>query len=451
MLLKDFFDYKNNLFDKVCYRQYKINGSFKTIIVNIKLQTTSFLEDISSELFVLIASSDEEVINEFCIQNDIAISELEDFIEELIECGVLNSCTDNQDIDILSISNGSEDEGDIIIFQEVLYNSGFLFNTHIDITYVCNLRCQHCYHDFDNYEIKDVLEYNQICKYIDDVYELGCFSVTLSGGEIFCRSDIWEILDYIHKKGMIITLFSNGTLINENIVDKLSKYNIYKIGISLYAYDSVIHNNITKDNKSYDNTMNALMLLKKLPSLIEVKCVLMKDNFCQYKILDDFCRDNNFSLILDTSMTPMLNGDNQPINLAFNEEQIAEFSLDENFNYDIRKHECINWEKEPCSAGRYSIYCSPSGDIFPCVSLRLHLGKACDVIQIWNKSVMLKKWQNTKVKDFKGCGQSSYCNFCFEICAGVNLLENNDYLDGITTNCNKARIREKVYINLSKR
>jgi molybdenum cofactor biosynthesis enzyme MoaA len=47
---------------------------------------------------------------------------------------------------------------------------------------------------------------------LDELVEMGCFWLLYTGGEIFARKDFLEIYTYAKKKGFLITLFTNGTM-----------------------------------------------------------------------------------------------------------------------------------------------------------------------------------------------------------------------------------------------
>lgn len=100
---------------------------------------------------------------------------------------------------------------------------------------VIHFRCIHCYHPFDEYTFSYNLTLNEIKKIIDEAFSLRVFRVTISGGEPFIRNDIYDILEYISDKGMIIDIFTNATLINDDVIKRLERYNIKEIGISFYS------------------------------------------------------------------------------------------------------------------------------------------------------------------------------------------------------------------------
>ncbi len=443
MTLSEFLDDRDNLLKKVCYRAYVCGNDIKMIIVNIRSGTTAFLDDISAEFFDILANQPEVSIEGFLSENEIMEEEMEAFIEELFNRGVIGKKYDAQDVS----TQGSlqEQHESLKEFESLLCKNGYLYNLHIDVTDSCNLKCEHCYHPFDSCYDKDILSLDEIKTIIDNAYSLGAFNVTISGGEAFLRKDLWEIIDYITNKRMTISLLTNGTLVTETDVENINKYNIKEIRVSLYSILEEVHDSITTIHGSCKKTKDNLQRLEKTDPLVKVNCVLMRKNFSQYKQLSDYCEEHGFSLILDTSITPKLNGNKEPMALSLDYEQIVAFSMDKNYNYYIGNNKELDWDEHPCSAGQDSIYCSASGNIYPCVSLRLFLGDAKDIVNIWNGSKLLLEWRRVRLKDFSACGKEDYCKYCFEVCAGICLLENGNYLESSTSNCLKAKARHDAY------
>lgn len=92
------------------------------------------------------------------------------------------------------------------------------------ITSRCNLNCRHCYmeapskrfHDFSTGEIEML---------IDQFNRANVPEVALTGGEPFLRSDLPEIIRMLTvRKIGIAEIFSNGVLINDNILDVFVKH-----------------------------------------------------------------------------------------------------------------------------------------------------------------------------------------------------------------------------------
>ena len=87
----------------------------------------------------------------------------------------------------------------------------------IKLTNYCNLKCRHCWtvnHGF-------VPELSNIKNMLDKLYRSHIKFVGFSGGELFTRPDILEILEYSKKRGLIVELFTNATLIDDEMIESL--------------------------------------------------------------------------------------------------------------------------------------------------------------------------------------------------------------------------------------
>jgi MoaA/NifB/PqqE/SkfB family radical SAM enzyme len=91
----------------------------------------------------------------------------------------------------------------------------------IELDLRCNLRCLHCYRDGE--WPKGILDTEEVKSVLDQLAEAGTLWLLLTGGEIFLRPDFFEIYDHARKLGLLVTLFTNGTMITEKIADRLQK------------------------------------------------------------------------------------------------------------------------------------------------------------------------------------------------------------------------------------
>ena len=99
----------------------------------------------------------------------------------------------------------------------------YLKSIHWSVTGQCNLRCRHCYMSAPDYKYKD-LSTDECLNIIDQMEQANVASVSITGGEPFVRKDIWIILEYIRKKGIVITqIYTNGILVTEEVLNRLEE------------------------------------------------------------------------------------------------------------------------------------------------------------------------------------------------------------------------------------
>ena len=101
----------------------------------------------------------------------------------------------------------------------------------IELTQRCNNKCVHCYNNLaagDNAALESELSLDEHCRIIDEIADFGCLWLLLTGGEIFLRRDFLDIYSYAKQKGLLVTLFTNGTLINAATADYLAQLEALK-------------------------------------------------------------------------------------------------------------------------------------------------------------------------------------------------------------------------------
>jgi SynChlorMet cassette radical SAM/SPASM protein ScmE len=84
----------------------------------------------------------------------------------------------------------------------------------ISVTGRCNLECLHCFYSRERHERKD-LDTAQWLSFFHELGSLGVRDVTLTGGEVFMRPDVWDIIDGLISNRMRYSLLTNGTLLTE--------------------------------------------------------------------------------------------------------------------------------------------------------------------------------------------------------------------------------------------
>jgi len=97
-------------------------------------------------------------------------------------------------------------------------------------TLKCNLQCKHCYVPHDCEELSTG-------KWLNTIERLrawlGPFNMHISGAEPFMRDDLLKLICYAHSRNVFTSVFTNGTLINERIAEKIIKSGLDRLFVSL--------------------------------------------------------------------------------------------------------------------------------------------------------------------------------------------------------------------------
>ncbi|MDP2743922.1 MAG: radical SAM protein [Dehalococcoidia bacterium] len=97
----------------------------------------------------------------------------------------------------------------------------------------CNLHCVHCYSDSEGRLYGDELSSEEGRRFLRDLAEFGVPVVLFSGGEPLFRKDIFEMASFAREQGLRIALSTNGTLISEDMAQRIARTGFAEVGISV--------------------------------------------------------------------------------------------------------------------------------------------------------------------------------------------------------------------------
>jgi MoaA/NifB/PqqE/SkfB family radical SAM enzyme len=99
----------------------------------------------------------------------------------------------------------------------------------IETSNICNLNCQYCFRDvYGGHEaLEKELSLQKRLELIKQAKELGCETIKITGaGEPFADKDLWPMIEYANSLGMWVMIFTNGSLIDKAVAEKLAKMNV---------------------------------------------------------------------------------------------------------------------------------------------------------------------------------------------------------------------------------
>ncbi len=114
-----------------------------------------------------------------------------------------------------------------------------------NLTNKCNLRCSHCYSDsvYNQETQSKELNTSQALRLVDYLAKIGVGSLSFSGGEPLLRKDFYTIAKRTSDHGLLSTLSTNGTMINNRIAEKIADTGISGVAISIDSLTPDFHDN----------------------------------------------------------------------------------------------------------------------------------------------------------------------------------------------------------------
>ena len=250
----------------------------------------------------------------------------------------------------------------------------------LEVTMRCNLRCQHCYIPPERRLSRKAPELSlvEIQRILDEVTDAGCLWLLLTGGEPLLRRDFLDIYRYARAKGLILSLFTNGTLVTERIADYLAEWRPFNIEITLYGATQETYERVTGIPGSYARCRRGIDLLleRKLP--LKLKTIVMTLNHHELDQMKSFAASLGVQFRFDPIMNAALDGSTRPATLRISPERVVEIekadaARNSQWPKTIKEYsgrKALNRDLFLCGAGKTSFHIDANGRLSICISSR---------------------------------------------------------------------------------
>ncbi len=126
-----------------------------------------------------------------------------------------------------------------------------------EITLRCDHACDHCGSRAGPFVRESELETAELLEVADALVRLGAREVTLIGGEAYLRSDVYELVEYLAKAGMRVTMQTGGRGLTAKRAQQLRDAGMSAIGVSIDGTVEV-HDRLRNSPGSHDAAMRAI-------------------------------------------------------------------------------------------------------------------------------------------------------------------------------------------------
>ena len=309
----------------------------------------------------------------------------------------------------------------------------------LELTKQCNLKCRHCY----QVKTPERAEMSTpvIISLLEELRNAGCLYLTISGGEPLMRQDFMDICRKAYSLNMALAIFTNGTMVNNNITEQLAGINVLGISISIYGAHPEIHDAVTGVAGSYDKSIAAVLLLKQNGLSVRFKFIMMQNNIGEYEAMIGLSETSGIPYDIDPVITPKDDGDMTPIKLRLQDDELTKIYRSQIQESGFR----INNHEHACSFGRSHCAISAYGDVYPCIQLPVSAGSIVNTPfkKIWANSPYLKEireFNAAKTQGCKNCVDAGYCRRC----PGLAYLEEGDLYQPPREACRHTRIIKSI-------
>lgn len=171
-------------------------------------------------------------------------------------------------------------------------NRGLISFT-LEFTARCNNNCRHCYINVpvdDTQAKKEELSVDEIERIADEAVSMGAMWCLITGGEPLLRQDFEKLYLMLKKKGLLVSVFTNATLITKEHLRLFRHYPPRDIEVSVYGISERIYEDVTRSPGNFEKFMKGLSLLQQSGVRICLKTMALRSNYHELSEISKFCR-----------------------------------------------------------------------------------------------------------------------------------------------------------------
>ena len=132
-----------------------------------------------------------------------------------------------------------------------------------ELTRGCNLACVHCRASAERGPYPGELSTEECFRVMDGIASFSKPVIILTGGEPLLRADIFDLARYGSEKGFRMVMATNGTLITEEMVEKMKASGIQRISVSLDGPTPETHDAFRKVKGAFEGSLRGIEMAKK--------------------------------------------------------------------------------------------------------------------------------------------------------------------------------------------
>lgn len=284
-----------------------------------------------------------------------------------------------------------------------------------ELTPLCNFSCPMCYVHLTKESMQkrgNIMSGERWIEIARQAAEMGMMNVNLSGGEPFMHPEFWDIYHAIAEMGIFITVYSNGYMIDERIVRKLSDYPPKGIKLSMYGASNETYERMCGVKDGFDRFSHAVDLLTEARIPFLATTLVVKENKDDLRAMYEFAYNKGFRLSYSIDVASSAReADSTP------DASRLDLSVYENITPEgaaKKKHRITDDPFGFCGNYGCSATVTWQGHMQFCTYVAnpfAQIGDPVDLKSSWN--LMLEQSRKITIPEkCRGCADEEYCGRC---------------------------------------
>jgi len=304
----------------------------------------------------------------------------------------------------------------------------------------CNFSCPFCY--IAGHSSNKVVRFNDIKQHIKDFIDQGLLYCVLTGGEVLLHPDFCDIYTFLKEHGVIVEVYTNGSLINDEYIKLFKNLNPYKIEISIYGLGKIPFKRNTNSNYNCSTILKNILHLKENKINVIAKTPVNRLTSAYIDDIGGWCNRHGIVHYFSTDISNGYDAYSLESFSASNDD-IIRYDLKNELAYIAKNGYPDNFIKRKksfsCAVGSYGYHINSKFELLPCSFFNGKIN-GIDISRHGVKDSLftLKNYiepiKNTNMLNCNGCIAYSYCKMCpaigdiiVAIDGRFKFATNNDY------------------------
>jgi len=278
-----------------------------------------------------------------------------------------------------------------------------------EITWRCNARCEYC----NRWGIgKKETSKEEALKVINEIGDMGCSILSLTGGEPLLRDDIGALIREAKSRDISVNINTNGSLLKQK-AKELVDAGTDVITVSVESHNPKTHDSIRRVDGLFRRLAEGIEEIKRLRTgdkpNIKVRANISASNYTQLDMFIDHWSGKVDEIVLQPIHEEIRNAFTVPEKMKFSSKEKENF-----IKYFNKMHEKYPWlanqyyrefpafffdlkglkEKYKCFAGYFFFQLDPELNVYPCAAYMHKVGNLKD-------SSIKDLWKSDRMKTFR--------------------------------------------------
>jgi len=306
-----------------------------------------------------------------------------------------------------------------------LGNGRYPLSASIELTERCNLNCVHCYINqpaSDEAVRSKELTLTNWKSIIDQMAEAGTLFLLITGGEPLLREDFTDIFIHTRRRGMLVSLFSNASMLTPHIADVLTDWGLHSLEVSLYGATAETYEKVTRQPGSFERCLRGIELALTKGFKVSLKTVLLTVNKHELEAMKALTEGFGLEFRYDSTLWPRLDGTTANMRYQLSSQEMLAYDLSDperrkGWEETAQSFEGVLLRAESvftCGAGYRSCHIDARGGMSPCMMVRR---PQFDVLKegfvgAWEKLGAIRSLKRSMHTACETCSAAALCTMC---------------------------------------